>query len=184
MPSPKPLEEDLMNEILRRVLHHVDLFENHIALALHFDRGERWIENDIRKKLEGKRQMLVQNPCIEPYVLLICKCVELSPYGIDRLRNIRGRTGFRAFEEKVLNEVRDARCAISLEPRAAFDPDADRDGSKMRHDLCGNHEAVFHLLLSNIHSIKGTVRVVHVKPPRLEAYLLSQCPRPFNTRRR
>ena len=111
-PSGCPFQKlsmiEIQDQFLRRVLHHVDLFEDHIALALHFVRREGRIQDDIRQQVEGKGKMLVQDLGVKSDIFLFGESVQLAADGIDRLGDLGGRTCPRAFEEQMLDEMGNA----------------------------------------------------------------------------
>ena len=62
MAFPEALREQLVHEIVRRVLDHLDLLEDHLLLALDVALVERRMKDDIREDVDGKRQMLDRAP--------------------------------------------------------------------------------------------------------------------------
>ncbi|MGC4082944.1 MAG: hypothetical protein QM736_12745, partial [Vicinamibacterales bacterium] len=61
MVFPEPLREDLVDEIVRRVLDHLDLFDHDFLLTLDVLGIERRIEDDVGEDVESQRQMLVEH---------------------------------------------------------------------------------------------------------------------------
>ena len=47
MTGPEPLGEQLVHEIVRCVLHHLDLLEHDLLLALDITHIERWPEQQV-----------------------------------------------------------------------------------------------------------------------------------------
>ena len=61
MAFPEVLREDLVDEIVGRVLDHLDLFEDHLLLALDLVGGKRRTQHDVREQVDGERQVLVEH---------------------------------------------------------------------------------------------------------------------------
>jgi hypothetical protein len=61
MSLPERLGEQLVDQVVGRVLDHLDLFEDHLLLALDLVGDERRTQHDIGKKVDGQRQMLVEH---------------------------------------------------------------------------------------------------------------------------
>src|SRR6185312_16804164 len=58
---PKILSEDFMNEVVGIVLVHLDLFENHAALARDVLVIKDRIQHQIAQNVERNREMFIQN---------------------------------------------------------------------------------------------------------------------------
>ena len=142
MICPEVLGEQLVDEIVRRVLDHLDLFEDDLLLALDVVCAERRTHDDVGEDVDGERQMLVEHLDVVARVFLRGERVHLAADRIDRLRDVLGAPGRRALEEHVLDEVRDAALLLRLVARAAREPDADADGPHMRHPLGKQPETV------------------------------------------
>jgi hypothetical protein len=59
MIAPEPFREDLVDQIVGRVLDHLDLFEDHLLLALDVFVGEERIADQIGEDVDRERQMFV-----------------------------------------------------------------------------------------------------------------------------
>ena len=129
------LREELVHEIVGRVLDHLDLFEDHLLLAPDLFLDKRRTHDDVREQLDGERQVLVEHFDVVARVLLRGERVELAANRIDRLRDVFGRPRIGALEEHVLDEMRDAGLRIGLVARPARQPHADGDGPHVRHRL-------------------------------------------------
>ena len=136
------LREELVHEIVGRVLDHLDLFEDHFLLAADFFLDKRRTHHDVRQQVDGERQMLVEHLDVVAGVLLRGERVELSADRIDRLRDIFGRPGVGPLEEHVLDEMRDPALGIGLVPRPTRQPHADRHRADLRHRLGDEPETV------------------------------------------
>ena len=125
MTLPEVLREELVDEVVRRVLDHLDLFEDHLLLALDLVRRKCRTQHDVGEQVDGERQVLVEHLDVVAGVFLRGERVELPADGIDCLRDVLGRAGRGALEEHVLDEVGDpaARPRLSWrEPRVSHTP--------------------------------------------------------------
>jgi len=139
---PETLREELVDQIVRGVLDHLDLFDDDFLLALEVRAAERRVQHDVRQNVERERQMLVEHLDVVARVFLRRKRVELPADRVDRLSDVLRRPGGRALEEHVLDEVGDAALLGRLVPRAPRQPHADADRADLRHLLGENAEAV------------------------------------------
>ena len=87
---PELLGEQLVDEVVRRVLHHLDFFEDDLLLAFDVVGGKLRTPHDIREHLNGQRQMLVQDLQVVAGVFLGGEGVHLAADGVDRLGNVLG----------------------------------------------------------------------------------------------
>ena len=111
VPVPEPLREELVDEVVGRVLDHLDLFEDHLLLALDVVGPEGRIEHDVGQDVPGVRQVLVEHLDVVARVLLRRERIEVAAERVDRLRDVFGGPGAGALEEHVLDEVRRRRRA-------------------------------------------------------------------------
>ena len=70
MALPEVLGEELVDQIVRRVLDHLDLFEDHLLLALDVVGGERRAHHDVGQHVDRQRQVLVEHLDVVAGVLL------------------------------------------------------------------------------------------------------------------
>ena len=61
MAAPVALREDLVHQVVGRVLHHLDLFPDHLGLLRNVFRLEQRVLHQVRQDVEGPRQVLVQD---------------------------------------------------------------------------------------------------------------------------
>ncbi|MNC85040.1 hypothetical protein D3C83_06120 [compost metagenome] len=142
MISPEVLGEELVDEVVGRVLDHLDFFEDHLLLALDVFGAERRVHDDVRQDLDRQRQVLVEHLDVIAGVLLRGEGVHLAADRINRLRDVFGRARGGALEEHVLDEMRDAALLLRLVPGAAREPHADADRPNVRHPLREKTEAI------------------------------------------
>ena len=127
------LGEEVVHELLRRVLVHRDLLEHDFTLLVEI--RERRREDHVAHDVEGRLDVRVRNPRVHNGVLAGGGGVQLGTHGVERLGDLLSRVRPRAFEQEVLDEVRDARPFIPLVARAGADPEAERDGADARDAL-------------------------------------------------
>ena len=142
MIAPEILGEDFVDQIVGRVLDHLDLFEDHLLLALDVVLREQRIADQIGEDVDGQRQVLVQHLQVIAGVFLRRERVDLAADGVHLLRYFFCTPARSALEEHVLDEVRDAGLLGGLVARAARQPDADGDRTHMRHPLGGEADTV------------------------------------------
>ena len=158
MPFPEVLREQLVDQVVGRVLDHLDLFEDDLLLALDFIGDEGRTQDDVGEQIDGKRQVLVEHLDVVAGVFLRGEGVELPADRIDRLRDVLGGALLGAFEEHVLDEMRDAAALVALVPRAPHQPDTDRHRTHMRHRLGDETEPVIEDFAS-YHSLEKVRRL-------------------------
>ena len=129
------LREELVHEIVGRVLDHLDLFEDDLLLAPDFFVDERRPHDDVGEQVDGERQVLVEHLDVVARVLLRRERVQLTADRVDRLGDVLCRSGIGALEEHVLDEVGDPALRVALVTRSTRQPDADRHGTHLRHRL-------------------------------------------------
>ena len=124
MPRPELLREHLVDEIVRRILDHLDLFEDDALLALDVGRRERRVHHHVAQQIDRERHVLVEHLDVVPGVFLGRERVELAANRIDRLRN-----HLRRARSVPLNNMCSTKCATPLsasdscrEPRFSHTP--------------------------------------------------------------
>ena len=149
MPFPERLREDLVHEVVGRVLDHLDLFEDDLLLAFDVDLVERRPQHDVGKDIDGDRQVLVEHLDVVARVFLGRERVELAADRIDSLRDVFGRARGRALEQHVLDEMSDAALFVGLVPRAARQPHAEADGAHVAHRFSDETNPVVECVANN-----------------------------------
>ena len=142
MVAPEAPEEGLVHQIFRIVHFHLQLFENDALFLLNVLRPEERLQNQLGKNVKSDRQMIVDDLGVVADQLLGGERVKVSTCRVDDSGNVFGGTAFRAFEDHVLDEMRDAVVFDSLAPRASAYPDAKADAANMRHWFGDHTEAV------------------------------------------
>ena len=91
MPVPERLGEELVHEIVGRVLDHLDLFEDDLLLALDVVGREHRVRHEVGEDVGGQRQVLVEHLDVVAGVFLRRERVELPANRIHLLRDVFGR---------------------------------------------------------------------------------------------
>lgn len=64
------LTEDVVHELVGRVLVHVDLLEHHVALRLDLVGAQRWVLGDVGEDVEAEVEVVVEHTDVEDRLLL------------------------------------------------------------------------------------------------------------------
>ena len=105
---PKVLDENFMYQVVGRVLDHLDLFLNHLAFALNVAFAEDGVLHHVGQDVKGQGQMLIENLRREADKFLRREGVQMSTDRVDRTGNLLLATLMRAFENHVLDEMRNS----------------------------------------------------------------------------
>jgi hypothetical protein len=130
------LGEEIVHELLRRVFVHRDLLEDDVALRV--DVSERRCEDHVAHHVDRRLEMSVRHARVDDRVLARGRRVQLAAEPVEDLGDLLGCVPRGAFEEEVLDEVRDPRLGVGLVPRAGAHPEAQRDRPH-RRDTLGDH---------------------------------------------
>jgi hypothetical protein len=128
-----------VHDVLGRVLVHVDLLEDHLALRVQIRRSDHAVLQHVGEMLHGHRQVAIQHAGVEARVLLRRERVEVTAHGVEALGDIESAARRRALEEQVLEEVAGPADRGILVARAGEHPDAERDRADAGHPL--GHDA-------------------------------------------
>ena len=111
---PESLSEELVDQIVGRVLDHLDLFDDDLLLALDVVGTEGGIAHDVGQDVERQRQVLVEHLDVVAGVFLRGERVELSADRIDGLGDVFGS----AASPVPLKSMCSTKCAMP--PRSAL----------------------------------------------------------------
>jgi hypothetical protein len=128
--------EEIVHELLRRVLVHRDLLEHDLTLLVEL--GERGRVHHVRHHAYRLLDVPVGHARVDDRVLPRRRRVELGSHRVKRLGDLLRVVALRSFEEQVLDEVRNSRAVVLLVARAGADPETERDTAHTRH-LLGDH---------------------------------------------
>ena len=135
---PVALGKDFMDQIVRRVLRHLDLLLDYLAFLLDVVRLEERISYKVCQDVYGAGQVFVEDFDRKTRTLFSRECVEVPP---DRVRgpgNLLGRAVRCPFEDHVLKEMRDAVFGLALVPGSRPQPDPHRHGAHVGDGLRDN----------------------------------------------
>ena len=133
MPREDRVREQVVDEILRRVLDHRDLLEHDLALGVEV--GERRREDHVRHHVERVLEMAVRDARVDDRVLARGRRVQLAAHLVEDLRDPLRIVGARPLEQQVLDEVRDPGLRVRLVTSAGADPETKRDRADAGHAL-------------------------------------------------
>ena len=133
MTAEDRLRNDVMDEVLRVVVDHRDLFEHDLALGVDLD--ERRVVDHADDHIQRRLEPVVGDAGVDEGRLPRGGGVQLTAEPVEDLRDLLCGVRARALEEQVLDEVGDPRARVCLVPRAGADPEAERDGADTRNVL-------------------------------------------------
>ena len=107
------LREQVVEQLVGRVVAHVDLFEDHLALGVHLLGVDGRRPDDVGEDVERELEPVVGDPHVERGVLVARERVHLAADRLDGLGDLERGAGRRALEEQVLEEVTRAGAASS-----------------------------------------------------------------------
>ena len=168
------LGDEVVDEILRRVLVHRDLLEHDLALRVEVGEGRR--EDHVRHHVDRGLQVLVGDARVDDRVLAGGGRVQLAAERVEDLGDLLRAVRARALEEQVLDEVRDAGLRVALVARAGADPEPERDGAHLREALrddafarveLGHDVLLSHAVIVTLGWIQSQVRVTASRSYRI-----------------
>ena len=127
--------QPLSAEILRVVLVHADLLQDHPPLGLHVGVVEPGVEEHVAQDVRRPGQVGVQHPGIEAGALLGGEGVDLAAHGVHLLRQLGGGAAPGSLEEHVLDEMGRPVLPRALMAGAGPHPDAQGNRAHPRHML-------------------------------------------------
>jgi hypothetical protein len=139
--GPERGYENLVHEIVRRVLDHPDFLEDHAALHLHVFSGEARRGDDVGQQIERGRHLLVEHVRVERGVLLAGERVDVASEDVDDFGDVGGGAALGAFEDEMLEKVRRAAVLFRLHCRAAAQIEPERGGANVRQRFDDDREA-------------------------------------------
>ena len=95
MLRPELLGENLVHQVVGRVLDHLDFFKDHALFAHDVGRHERRPKNHVAEQVGRQRQVLVEHLDVVAGVFLGRKRVQLAADRVDFLRDLLGRAARR-----------------------------------------------------------------------------------------
>ena len=136
MVGPDQLFEEVLHQVLRLVLVHAQLFEDHHPFALHVGGVELGVGDDVEQHIETEIHVLRRHARPVGGQLLVGGSVDEPSNALDRIGDLLGcRPPLGAFEEEVLDEVRHAGEPVIFEPRSAAEHENNTGRVPFRHRL-------------------------------------------------
>ena len=108
MLGPDLRREEVVDDVVGRVLDHPDLLQDHRLLALQLLGVEERVQQDVGQEIDRERQVLVEHLHVEAGVLLGGEGVHLAAHRVHRAGDVLGAAGGGALEDEVLDQVGDA----------------------------------------------------------------------------
>ena len=102
---PEILGEDLMNQIVRAVLIHLDFFQNHTAFTSNVRPIEHRIEDQVAEYIHSNGQMIVKHLYVETNALLGGEGIHVAADRIHLSGNFLSGAMLGSLENHVLNEM-------------------------------------------------------------------------------
>ena len=118
--------QQLVNHVLRRIVHHGDFFQYHTPLLVQFLLIKSRAQGQIGKNIHRQLEILVDHLGIEAGAFLTGKGIQLSAHHVHFFGDLPGSTVLRAFEYHVLDKVTQAVFFGQLVHTAHLHPHAHR----------------------------------------------------------
>ena len=91
--GPQRLGEEVVHEVLGRVLVHVDLLEDHLPLGVEVRRTDHRVLQHVREVIDRQLQVAVEHARVVARVLLGGERVQVAADGVERLARCPARSG-------------------------------------------------------------------------------------------
>ena len=140
--APHGLQKEVVDKLVRRVLVHLDLFEDDLLLFIELHGIERRVQKHVGQDVESQRDVAIDDLCVVAGRLFVGEGVEVSADAVHRLGDLARAATWRSFKKHVFDEVGDAAALVRLGRRADVGPDPDRRRTKARHRLGENAHPV------------------------------------------
>ena len=112
--------DQVVDELLWRVVVHRDLLEHDVALGVEL--GKRRGEHHVAHHIHRGREVVIRDPRVDQRVLARGCGVQLAAETVEDLGDLQRAEALAALEQEVLDEVRDTGLAARLVARAGADP--------------------------------------------------------------
>ena len=142
MIGPQPLREHLAQDVVGRVVHHRELFEDDRLLLGEIRLVESRVHQDVGEDLGGPVHVGVENAQMEGRVFLRGEGVHVAAHGVHVHGDLLGAPRSRALEDQVLDEVGETALAVVLVTGTAADEDADRDRMDLGQGLDEERQSI------------------------------------------
>ena len=132
---PHRLQEEIVDQLVGRILVHFDLFENDFLLFRQFLRSNAECRNMSAEDVHRERDVPVDHLSVVTRRLFVGEGVEVSADTVHRFGDLPCRTARGALEEHMFDQVRDAPRSRDSTDGADVGPNADRRRTDSRHGL-------------------------------------------------
>ena len=105
MTGPEGRREQVVDDVLGRVLVHVDLRQDHVPLRLEVARSDRRMLEHVRHVVYGHLQVAIEDPGVIARVFLGGERVDVTADAVERLRDVQRAPRRRPLEQQMLQEV-------------------------------------------------------------------------------
>lgn len=134
--------QQIVDQILRRILAHRDLFQNNAALFFKFRFIHTRVEQHVAKQIHRARQVLGNHLRIVAGAFLRRERVHLTAQRVHFHGNLLRRAVFGALKKNVLYKVRQTVFLRTFIHRSRADPQTDADGRIILNGLGDDPQAV------------------------------------------
>jgi hypothetical protein len=127
--------EDVVDEVVGRVVAHADLFEDDLALGFDVVGAQCGRPHDVGEDVEREREPQVGDPHVIGGELLRGEGVHVAAHRLHFLGDLLRGAACGALEQEVLQEVAGTGECVGLVARAGADPEADGHGTQLGERL-------------------------------------------------
>jgi hypothetical protein len=139
-----------VDKVVGIILVHFDLFQDYAAFPGYVFGIEYRVQNEIGENFKSDGNIFILNLDIKANAFLGGERVHIAADGIDLAGDLLGSAVLGAFEDHVLDKVRNAVGLRSLVARASLQPNADGRRADVFHLLGDDGKAVGQNLTANI----------------------------------
>ena len=142
MVGPDLRREEVVDDVVGRVLDHLDLLQHDRLLALQLLGIEQGSKKNIGQEVNSEWKVFIQDLDVEAGVFFGREGVHLTAHRVHLAGDGLGRPGGRALEDQVLDQVGHAAAPVHLVARSRLDPDPHGDRPNVRHPFRDDPDAV------------------------------------------
>ncbi len=125
--APQLAIEEIVDQIIRSILHHGDLLQNHLALVLHLGGHKGGVQDDIAQQIGQLGQAVGQNGGVKAGGFGGGKGVGHPAHHIEFASDLVGIPASGALEDHMLDEMRTTAGQVMLIAGPDLDPDPHRN---------------------------------------------------------
>ena len=140
-PGVLRLAQKIVHKVLRGILHHGDLLQDHAAFLLQLARVKHGTQREVGEDIHRQGKLVVGHLGVEAGAFLAGEGVELAAGEVHLLGDVARGAVLRALENHVLDEVAQAVFLRQLVHAAHPDPHAHRAAAHMGQALARQAQA-------------------------------------------